>query len=407
MTGGNGDTALLAATRKKARNAAIGTAVVFATNGALNGSWVTRIPAVRDHVDASPAELGLALLCLGGGSLLTMPATGLLVRKLGSRALVTVTAVLSTAMFISAGVAPTIWGVAVALALAGLNWGVLDVAMNVQGHYVERALDRQLMPRFHASWSAGTIVGSAVGAVLARHHVPVGWHFTIAGVVMVVCCALAASRFLPDRGVEQTDGDEPHLPAWKVLDRRLLLIGVVTLCGTVAEGAAQDWIPLLFIDERAAGPGTAATAFTAYTIAMTVGRFIGTNTIEKLGRTWALRISGATATAGVVCTLAVPGLPAGLAGAALWGLGVSIVFPVTMSAAGDGSRRPSDAIAAVSTVGYGGFLLGPPMVGFLADAYGLGNALWVIAALATGIVLLAFTTRSPTREQAAGAPDPK
>lgn len=370
---------------------------MFATNGALNGSWVTRIPAIRDQVQASPAELGLALLCLGGGSLLTMPATGFLVRRFGSRALVTVTAVLSAVMFTAAGTAPTIWGVGIALALAGLNWGVWDVAMNVQGHYAERSLSRQLMPRFHASWSAGTILGSAVGAVLARHHVPVGWHFAVAGTVMVVCCTLAASRFLPDRGVEQAGADEPHLPAWKVLDRRLLLIGLVTLCGTVAEGAAQDWIPLLFTDERAADPGTAAAAFTAYTIAMTVGRFIGTTTIERLGRTWALRLSGATAAVGVVCTLAVPGLPAGLAGAALWGLGVSIVFPATMSAAGDGSRRPSDAIAAVSTVGYGGFLVGPPLVGFLADAYGLGNALWAIAGLAVGIVLLAFSTRTPTR----------
>lgn len=404
MTLGDDQGTRTAVPHRKARNAAIATAIVFASNGVLNGSWVTRIPAVRDHIQADPAALGLALLCLGGGSLLSMPATGFLVRRLGSRGVVSVAAAMSAIGFTLAGLSPTVWGVGAALAFAGLSWGVWDVAMNIQGHYAERLLGRQLMPRYHACWSAGTILGSAVGAFLARHHAPVGWHFVTAGAAMFLLCTVAATRFVADRG-DGPEGASPtgekHPPFWKVLDTRLLLIGLVTLCGTVAEGSAQDWLALLFTDERGADPGTAAAAFTTFTIAMTVGRFIGTTTIEKLGRTWALRVSGAAAAIGVIGTLAVPGLVPGLAGALLWGLGVSIVFPATMSAAGDGSRRPSDAIAAVSTVGYGGFLIGPPLIGFLAQGFGLGNALWVVVALAGGIIVLAFATKQRATSTAA------
>src|SRR5690606_25708452 len=148
--------------------------------------------------------------------------------RLGSRGVVSVAAALSATGFTVAGISPTIWGAGLALAFAGLSWGVWDVGMNVQGHYVERARGRQLMPRYHACWSARTILGSAVGAFLARHHAPVGWHFVTAGVTMFVVCVVAARWFLPDRADSPAAAaatDDEHLPFWKVLDTRLLLIG--------------------------------------------------------------------------------------------------------------------------------------------------------------------------------------
>lgn len=374
--------------------AAIATAIVFATNGALYGSWVTRIPAVRDHVAADPGALGLALLCLGGASLISMPTTGALVRRFGSRAVCTVTALLSAVGFTAAGAVPTVWALGVALAFSGLSWGVWDVAMNIQGHDVERRLGRDIMPRYHACWSGGSILGSAAGAVVASHGILPTWHFGVAGAAMFVGCTLAASRFLPDKaGTVDQPVDEHHLPAWRVLDVRLALIGLMCLCGTICEGAASDWLALLFHDDRGASPGAAAAAFTTYTAAMTAGRFLGTNTIGLLGRTRALRLTGVVAAAGVACALVLPTYGGGLVGTALWGLGISIVFPAAMSSAGDAGRRPADAIAAVSTVGYGGFLIGPPLIGFLANAFELRNALWVVVVLACGIAILAFTAR--------------
>lgn len=374
--------------------AAIATAIVFATNGALYGSWVTRVPAVRDHVAADPGALGLALLCLGGASLISMPTTGALVRRFGSRAVCTVTALLSAVGFTAAGAVPTVWALGVALAFSGLSWGVWDVAMNIQGHDVERRLGRDIMPRYHACWSGGSILGSAAGAVVASHGILPTWHFGVAGAAMFVGCTLAASRFLPDKaGTVDQPVDEHHLPAWRVLDVRLALIGLMCLCGTICEGAASDWLALLFHDDRGASPGAAAAAFTTYTAAMTAGRFLGTNTIGLLGRTRALRLTGVVAAAGVACALVLPTYGGGLVGTALWGLGISIVFPAAMSSAGDAGRRPADAIAAVSTVGYGGFLIGPPLIGFLANAFELRNALWVVVVLACGIAILAFTAR--------------
>ncbi|MBO0829528.1 MAG: MFS transporter [Streptosporangiales bacterium] len=377
---------------RRARVAAVATAVVFAANGALYGSWVTRIPAVRDHVAADPGALGLALLCLGGASLLSMPTTGALVRRFGSRAVCTVTALLSAVGFTLAGTVPTVWALGIALGFAGLSWGVWDVAMNVQGHDVERRLGRDIMPRYHACWSGGSIVGSAAGAVVASHGILPSWHFGVAGAAMFVGTTLAATRFLPDRTHAATQpAGEHHRPAWRVLDTRLALIGLLCLCGTICEGAASDWLTLLFHDGRGASPGAAAAAFTTYTAAMAAGRFLGTNTIAALGRTRALRLTGLVAAVGIACALVVPTYAGGLVGTALWGLGISIVFPAAMSSAGDAGRRPADAIAAVSTVGYGGFLIGPPLIGFLARAFELRNALWVVAVLAGGIAVLAFT----------------
>lgn len=380
---------------RSARTAAIMTAAVFATNGAMFGNWVTRIPAVRDGVHASASELGLVLLCIGGGSLVSMPTTGFLVRRFGSKRVVSVSAVLSGALFTTAGAVPSVWALGLALAATGLNWGVWDVAMNVQGHLVERRLGHALMPRYHGCWSGGSVCGSGFGALMASANVPVPLHLGGAAAVLVGCCLVAAHWFVDDRG-GGPEPNEEHLPVWKVLNVRLVLIGLVTLCGTVGEGAASDWLAVLFTDERGAPPGLAALAFTTFTVAMTGGRFLGTTTIERLGRVWALRLTGLVAALGVACTLALPGLASGLVGAALWGLGISIVFPAAMSAAGDASRRPADAIAAVSTVGYGGFLVGPPSIGFLAGTFGLGNALWFVSALALGIVALAAGTRHRT-----------
>jgi MFS family permease len=385
--------------RHRARVAAIATAIVFATNGALYGSWVTRIPAVRDHVAATPGALGLALLCLGGASLISMPTTGALVRRFGSRTVCTVTALLSAGAFTIAGTVPTVWALGMALAFAGLSWGVWDVAMNIQGHDVERRLGRDIMPRYHACWSGGSIIGSAAGAVVASHGILPTWHFGVAGGAMFVGCMLAASRFLPDRADVAGQPEEHHRPAWQVLDVRLALIGLMCLCGTICEGAASDWLTLLFHDDRGASPGAAAAAFTTYTAAMTAGRFLGTNTIGALGRTRALRLTGLVAAAGITCALVMPTYAGGLVGTALWGLGISIVFPAAMSSAGDAGRRPADAIAAVSTVGYGGFLIGPPLIGFLARAFDLRNALWVVVVLACGIVVLAFTARQRRHDE--------
>jgi MFS family permease len=171
---------------------------------------------------------------------------------------------------------------------------------------------------------------------------------------------------------------------------------------TLGEGAANDWLALALVDTRGASQSLAALAFAGFNAAMLVGRLVGGSAIDRFGRTAVVRVSGATAAVGVLLLCLVPSLPVALAGSLLWGLGLSVVFPAGMSAAGEAvPGRGAEAIAVVATIGYGGFLLGPPLLGFLAESWGLDRALLVVAALAVMVAVLAGAVRDRRPAEAA------
>jgi predicted MFS family arabinose efflux permease len=374
------------------RRAALGTAAVFALSGALLGTWVSRLPATRDRLHASPAELGVVLLAMGLGSLTSMPVTGALCRRYGSRTMVAATAVLAAGVLGLLAVAPSVPWLAAGLFGYGALFGAWDVAMNVQGSTVDLTAGRAYMPRYHACWSAGAILGAAAGGLAARLGVPVSAHFPAVGLVGAVLVVLATRTFLPDRREAAGDGDEHH--SWRrVLTARLLGIGLITMAATLVEGAAADWLPLFLVDGRHASAPVAAAGFAVFSVAMTAGRFAGTAIIERLGRHVAIGAGGLASIVGVTLTVLGPGVPAGYAGAVLWALGVCLVFPAAMSAAGENPVRPADAIAVVATFGYAGLLVGPPLIGPLAEHVGLGRALLVLPVLGAAITLLAPAAR--------------
>jgi fucose permease len=220
-------------------------------------------------------------------------------------------------------------------------------------------------------------------------------------VACVALVMLALRSFVQDRDLRATATATPGPRARRrrqrarVLTSRLLLVGVVTLCATTLEGAAADWLALFLTDERGATESVAAFGYGAFAVAMAAGRFSGTAVTERLGRHGAVRAGGMVSFAGVLLTVLGPGLVAAYLGAALWALGVCLVFPAAVSAGGEAPERPADAIAAVTTIGYGGFLVGPPLIGILADQVGLGRALLVLLVLAGGIAALASAVRPP------------
>jgi predicted MFS family arabinose efflux permease len=463
------------------RRAALATALVFATNGFLLGSWVSRLPATRDRLGASVAELGLVLLGPGFGSLLSMPFSGRLCRRYGSRLVVAATTVAASAALVVLAVAPTLAGLGVALFAWGSCYGSWDVAMNVHGSAVEQRAGREWMPRYHACWSVGGIAGAGCGALAASASLPLVIHFTAVALACAALVGVALRSFVEDREARQVrdpgmpagdrlsevapvpalgdghpaaqgvplpgdpgiahpgDPGVPHpgdpapgppegersrpperVPAavhrprgdrdpgrdrgrarGRVLTGRLLVVGVVTLCATTLEGAAADWLALFLTDERGATASLAAAGYAVFAVAMAGGRFAGTAVAERLGRHGAVRAGGLVSLAGVLLTVLGPGLPAAYLGAALWALGVCLVFPAAVSAGGETPGRPADAIAAVTTIGYGGFLVGPPMIGLLADRVGLGRALLVLLVLAGGIAVLAPAVRSRRTQPAA------
>jgi MFS family permease len=431
--------------------AALATALVFAVNGFLLASWVSRLPATRDRLGASVAELGLALLTPGFGSLLSMPFSGRWCRRFGSRVVIATTTVAASLALVALAVVPTLVALGLTLFVWGSFYGSWDVAMNVHGSAVEQRAGREWMPRYHACWSVGGIAGAGCGALAAQVGMPLALHF---GAVAVACTALvmiALRSFVEDRaeapgpalapvaapargaaatlgaGASQPPDPVPgppegersprrdvvtadiHSPRRKrgrrpgggrspargrVLTGRLLLVGAVTLCATTLEGAAADWLALYLTDDRGATASLAAAGYAVFAVAMAGGRFSGTVVAERLGRHGAVRLGGLVSFVGVLVTVLGPGLVSVYVGAALWALGVCLVFPAAVSAGGEAPERPADAIAAVTTIGYGGFLVGPPLIGLLAEQVGLGRALLVLLVLAGGIAVLAPAVRS-------------
>lgn len=396
------------------RRPALATATVFALSGFLFAAWVSRLPATRDRIDAGPAELGLALLATGAGSLLVMPMTGRLCARYGSRRVVAATALPCCVVLVALAFLPGLLSVGVGLLLLGAGYGAWDVSMNVHASFVDRVAGRDLMPRYHACWSAGAISGAGSGALAARAGLPVSAHFGLVAVGVAATLLTALRRFLDDatrRPAEDPlragaaapfdagpgDGHSQPTPRHRTQPRLagsgLVAIGLVTLCATCIEGAAADWLALYLTDGRGVSQAVAATGYAVFSVAMAATRFSGTWLIAWIGRPAAVRLGGLVTGTGVVVTVAAPWLWGSLVGALLWGLGVAVVFPAAMSAGGELPGRAADGIAAVSTIGYGGFLLGPPLIGFVAEQAGLGRALLMLVVLAGGIVWLAPAVR--------------
>ena len=398
-----------AAAEPRLRRAALATAVVFAVSGFMLASWVSRLPATRDRLGASAAELGLVLLAPGVGSLLSMPFSGRWCRRFGSRRVVGAATVAACAVLAALAVVPNLVTLGLGLFVWGSFYGSWDVAMNVHGSAVEQRAGREWMPRYHACWSVGGIAGAGFGALAAHAGSPLALHFTVVAVLCAAVVALALRSFIKDRVGERSPAGDGVLGAvhnpgsrrGRVLTGRLLLVGAVTLCATTLEGAAADWLALFLTDERAATASLAAAGYAVFAVAMAAGRFSGTAVAERLGRDGAVRAGGLVSLAGVLLTVLGPGLAGAYAGAALWALGVCLVFPAAVSAGGETPDRPADAIAAVTTIGYGGFLVGPPLIGLLADQVGLGRALLVLCLLAGGIAALAPAVRSRRPRSAA------
>lgn len=386
--------------------------VVFAAAGFVMGQTLSRVPAVRDHLLATPGQLGLALMGMGAGSLLAMPFAGRLVDRFGSRAVVSVTVVLGCLGWGSVALVPSVPLLFVTLFLAGINVGLWDVTMNIQAAHVERHRPRTWMPQFHAAFSGGAVLGAGSGALAAVLGVGLVQLPVLAAVAMVAGL-VAARRFVPEdhdehRADEEEAVGEGAVGEWQPpagprprpgITRPEILIGIVCLAAALAEGSANDWLALLLVDVHEAPEAFGALTLTAFNLTMMVGRLMGGPAIDRFGRERVVGVGGVLAVAGILVVVLVPSLTLALLGGLLWGLGVSTVFPAAMSAAGEIPGRGNRAITVVSTIAYGAFLFGAPSIGLLAEWAGLSRALLlVVAALGLMVVLSpVLRARAPRR----------
>jgi MFS family permease len=359
---------------------------IFFLNGFGFGSWAVRIPAVQEKLDLGEGLLGLALLGIAAGSLVSMPLAGGLVSRLGSRPVVGATGLGFFLALPLLAWSPSLALLVPALAFAGASGGSLDVSMNAHAVAVEKGQGRPIMSSFHAAFSLGGLAGAAVGGAVAAWGVGVAPHLAGVSALSLAAFALAYLRMLP----ADEDRGESGGPAFARPTRALAGLGVISFCVLLGEGAMADWSAVYLKGTLGTGPGFAAAGFAAFSAAMVAGRLLGDRVTARFGPVVLVRAGAAISAAGLGISLAVAHPAAALVGFACAGLGFSIIFPSALSAAGrtqDSATGP--AIAAVATAGYFGFLVGPPSIGFVAEGVGLGGALFIVVALSAAIVVLA------------------
>jgi MFS family permease len=389
---GSGDLAGLAGDRAGLARARTALCAVFATHGFIFASWAVRVPAIKEQTGASPAALGLALLGLSAGAVATMLIAGALCRRLGSeRVAVGSCALLS----VTVALARSATTLGLALLVFGAAYGCLNVAMNSIAVDLVAALRRPVMPSFHAAWSFGGLAGAALGGLLAPHLSPLRDLLLVALAGLLVSgvaghTLLASARWLP-AGPARPTRESQSSRAWRrmlMTSRVVGLFGLIALCAAYDEGAIGDWGALHLRQDLGAGPGLAAAGYAAFALAEACGRLSGTSLLERLGRTRVLTLGGLTACAGMLLASLAPDVWLALAGFAVTGLGLANLFPAAI--ARSGLLAGSEGVALTSMLGYSGFLLGPPAIGFLASEFGLRVGLTTLSFLALAAATIAY-----------------
>jgi MFS family permease len=394
--------------------------VIFILSGLALATWVARIPGIRDDLGLGkdPSAVGLLILGMSVGAILGLTVSSpLLVRFGPHRGMVGGLVIVAVGILLigsGATLFHSIPSVAIGLILLGFGNGMVDVMMNVEATAVEREIGKTLLPLMHACFSLGTVLGAGIGAAAAALGVPVVWHL-VGIAVAVVVIAVVAVRFIPR---EAELGDESgatekvpfgermraSLAVWA--DWRLILIGIVMLGMAFGEGSANDWISLAVVDGHGQENSVGAVVFGFFVVAMTVGRVVGGPIVDRIGRVAAIRITAGMGAVGLV--LFILGGPMWLVviGTVLWGFGVSLGFPLGMSAAADGAANPAARVSAVAIIGYLAFLAGPPLIGFLGQHFGILNALFLVLALLVAAFLAAPAVRPEAAPARESAPDP-
>lgn len=385
----------------RARNADF---IVFGVNGFAFATWMSRVPDAKQILDLTPGALGVMLLSISVGSLLGLPVAGRIAHRWGAAFTVRLGAVASLPGLVLAAVAVQYGGsmywAMPGLFLVGLGFGVWDVSQNLEGTIVEQGLGRAIMPWFHAMFSGGTVLGALIGAALVWGGVGMVPHLTGVAIVAAGAVWWATRQFLPafddtehePEAVVGAGGSEPTKQRSAWLEPRTLLIGLVVLAAAFTEGTANDWMAVAFVDGHDVSNAVGVIALAVFLLFMTAGRILGTGLLDRFGRVPVLRVLFGLAILG--CLLVVFGnVWIALAGAAVWGVGASLGFPVGMSAAADDPRRAPLRISVVATIGYTAFLAGPPLLGFLGNHFGVLRALLVVGTVSLLALLVVPATR--------------
>lgn len=363
----------------------------YLASGLILATLVSRLPTLRDALGLDHAQVGMLLLGMSAGSFISVSFAGHLVMKFGAANVMRGGAAISGLGLLgvgsAAGIAHSAVLTAMLLFLQGLGSASWNVASNVQGAAMERALQRSIMPALHGFFSIGTVIGAGLGAAAAAIAAPLSLHYAVMG-LLVIGIVLYSARYFGEDGSQRSKSPEsksrPLKATWK--EPQTVLLGVLVLGMALAEGAAGDWVALALADGYETSEATGALGYATFVTAMTLTRLFSGDLILRMGRVFMIRLSAVFSFVGLLLFAFGGNLALAFFALAIWGMGVALTFPLAMSAASDDPIHAAARVSVVSTIGYAAFLGGPPLLGLLAGAIGLLPALGCIAVL----VVVAF-----------------
>jgi predicted MFS family arabinose efflux permease len=364
----------------------VSTRLAFLAAGMAMSSWAPLVPYAQARTGVEAAQLGLLLLCLGIGSLLAMPVTGILAARFGCRRVILLSGLGCCAVFPFLAIAPSAPLLALALFLFGATIGTLDVSMNVQAVIVEKDYGGALMSGFHGLFSVGGIVGAGSMSAMLW----LGMDIVSASVAMTIAVALVLLAAGPNL-LREAPAAERDAPLLVVPRGAVVLIGVLCMFVFLAEGAVLDWSAVLLTNGGMSG-AQGGLGYAAFAVAMTIGRLNGDRIVQRWGGRRIMLLGGLASALGFLLVVLAPSAWLALPGFVLIGCGASNIVPVLFTAAGSQRDMPASlAVSAISTIGYAGILAGPGVIGLVAHAVGLQ---WAFAALACGMLVVALSGSS-------------
>ncbi|WP_394826203.1 MFS transporter [Pendulispora albinea] len=368
---------------------------MFFLLGAGYASWVSRIPAMRDRLGLGDRDLGLLLLATAVGAIAAFRSAARLTARYGSRRVTQVSSALMCVSVALPGFAPTPLWAAFALAAVGMSTGIMDVAMNAHGVEVERRIGRPILGSLHGLFSLGGLVGAGAGALAASQGLSSITHLVAAGIVFEVFALFFGRTLLPhelsrESPHEEPSSDAPPAHSFTRPNGILIALGAVAFCSSVGEGAMADWSAVYLRDILHTSEAVAPLGFAAFSLAMLLGRFSGDRLTLRFGSVGIVRYGGLLVAAGLAFGLITNTVPTTILGFLCVGLGLSVVMPTAFRASGRvPGVAPSAGLATMATLGYGGFLLGPPAIGFVSEHFTVRGGLAVVVVLAIVLTALA------------------
>ena len=371
---------------RKTHRVAVG--ALFFLLGLCFASWASRIPSIQQHMGISEAGLGGVLLAIPLGQLLSLPLAGWLVAKTGSRKVVIWGVVLYAVALLGLGWAANLYQLLPCLVLFGVGGNLTNISVNTQAVGVERLYKHKpIMASFHGLWSLAGFVAAAVGSFMIGHAVSPGVHFVLIALFIVAGLAVSAGYT-----VREDSGVDPDQPIFVKPDKELLGLGAIAFCALICEGAMFDWSGVYFKKVIHADKDWVGAGYTAFMSTMALGRFGADWLAGRLGAKRVIQLCGLLTAMGLLVAVLLPTLPTALLGFLLVGFGTSAVVPLVYSAAGKSTHMSAGmALASVSTIGFFGFLLGPPVIGLVAGATSLRVSFALIAFM--GLCVSAVASR--------------